>query len=62
MARDQSNPPPDTPNAASDANASASDLVEGRDYYWDGGYMVLTAAFLQRRSYCCGSGCRHCPY
>jgi iron complex transport system substrate-binding protein len=26
------------------------------------GYEVFTAEFLRRRGYCCGSGCRHCPY
>ncbi|HEY7916531.1 MAG TPA: DUF5522 domain-containing protein [Acidimicrobiales bacterium] len=26
------------------------------------GLYVLTAAFLQERSTCCHSGCRHCPY
>lgn len=24
--------------------------------------MVFTARFLARRGYCCGNGCRHCPY
>ena len=24
--------------------------------------VLFTAAFLRRRGYCCGSGCRHCPY
>ncbi|HRI20572.1 MAG TPA: DUF5522 domain-containing protein [Panacibacter sp.] len=24
--------------------------------------MVLTKAYHQRRGYCCGNGCRHCPY
>jgi iron complex transport system substrate-binding protein len=37
-------------------------LSEGRDYYIEGGAMVFTASYLQRRGYCCGSGCRHCPY
>ena len=37
-------------------------VVEGEDYYWEGSYMVFTAHFLQRRGYCCESGCRHCPY
>lgn len=37
-------------------------LKEGEDFYWDGPYMVFTAAFLLRRGYCCQSGCRHCPY
>jgi len=26
------------------------------------GYSVFTADFLERRKYCCDSGCRHCPY
>jgi len=37
-------------------------LVEGEDYYWEGAVMVFTARFLSRRGYCCGNGCRHCPY
>ncbi|HET6853091.1 MAG TPA: ABC transporter substrate-binding protein [Pyrinomonadaceae bacterium] len=37
-------------------------LTEGRDYYTENGVMVFTASYLQRRGYCCGSGCRHCPY
>ncbi len=37
-------------------------LVEGVDYYFEGPYMVFTAAYHLRRGYCCGSGCRHCPY
>jgi hypothetical protein len=23
---------------------------------------VFTEHFLRQRGYCCGSGCRHCPY
>ena len=26
------------------------------------GLAVFTAVFLADRGYCCGSGCRHCPY
>ncbi|MCE3008641.1 MAG: DUF5522 domain-containing protein [Bacteroidetes bacterium] len=38
-------------------------LKEGEDYYLnEQGLMVLTAEYLARRGYCCGSGCRHCPY
>src|SRR5260221_12348546 len=33
------------------------------DFYFDqNGLMVFTAAYHLRRGYCCGSGCRHCPY
>jgi Family of unknown function (DUF5522) len=37
-------------------------FVEGVDYYFENGLMVLTAHFLLKRGYCCGNGCRHCPY
>jgi iron complex transport system substrate-binding protein len=37
-------------------------FTEERDYYRDGDAIVFTASYLQRRGYCCGSGCRHCPY
>jgi len=32
------------------------------DYYFEGPYLVFTAAYHLKRGYCCGSGCRHCPY
>jgi len=33
------------------------------DYYLnEDGYLVFTASFLLKRGYCCGNGCRHCPY
>jgi hypothetical protein len=32
------------------------------DYYFEGGNLVFTEAFHLKRGYCCGSGCRHCPY
>lgn len=37
-------------------------LIEGLDYYFDDGLMVLTEHFLLKRGYCCGNRCRHCPY
>jgi iron complex transport system substrate-binding protein len=37
-------------------------LEEGKDYYIEGGAFVFTGSYLKRRGYCCGSGCRHCPY
>jgi len=38
-------------------------LVEGVDYYLnDQGLMVLTEKYHLDRGYCCGNGCRHCPY
>jgi len=35
---------------------------EGEDFYFENGLMVLTAKYLRDRGYCCGSGCRNCPY
>jgi hypothetical protein len=32
------------------------------DYYFENGLMVFTTAYHLKRGYCCGSGCRHCPY
>ena len=32
------------------------------DYYFEGPLIVFTAAYHLKRGYCCGSGCRHCPY
>ncbi|MGB9029387.1 MAG: DUF5522 domain-containing protein [Acidobacteriaceae bacterium] len=37
-------------------------LVEGDDFYREGPYVVFTEAYHRRRGYCCGSGCRHCPW
>jgi len=37
-------------------------LVEGVDYYFEDGLMVLTRTFLLKRGFCCGNACRHCPY
>ena len=38
-------------------------LVEGVDYYInEEGLFVFTAKYLKERGYCCGSGCKHCPY
>ena len=34
----------------------------GTDYYFENGLMVMTAHYLKRRGFCCGNGCRHCPY
>lgn len=55
---------PVDPNAAQliDIPLLKGQLTEGRDYYTESGAMVFTGSYLQRRGYCCGSGCRHCPY
>ena len=38
------------------------DFVDGADYYFEEGLMVLTSSYLLKRGYCCENGCRHCPY
>jgi hypothetical protein len=39
-----------------------SEFVEGEDYYQEGDFIVFTSLYHLKRGYCCGSGCRHCPY
>lgn len=41
----------------------AEDLKEGVDFYFnEDGYVVLTEAYHLKKGYCCGNGCKHCPY
>lgn len=44
--------------------AHAAAVAAGESMYADPetGLFVLTARFLADRGYCCGRGCRHCPY
>jgi hypothetical protein len=38
-------------------------LTEGVDFYYnESGYVVLTEKYHLERGFCCGNGCRHCPY
>ena len=39
-----------------------SKLLENIDYYWDNNLIVFTEYYHRKRGYCCGSGCRNCPY
>ena len=32
------------------------------DWYFEYGLLVYTASYHLKRGFCCGSGCRHCPY
>jgi hypothetical protein len=37
--------------------------TENKNFYIDNdGNLVFTEFFLLNRGYCCGNGCRHCPY
>lgn len=39
------------------------ELIEGLDYYInEEGYVVLTEKYHREKGYCCGNGCKHCPY
>lgn len=38
-------------------------LIEGQDFYYDEhGYVVFTETYHIARGYCCGHGCKHCPF
>jgi hypothetical protein len=59
--------PDSNQNAAKDqASGQAPKLAESElspeDFYYEGAYLVFTAAYHLKRGYCCNSDCRHCPY
>ena len=38
-------------------------LIEGEDFYYnEQGFIVLTEKYHLKKGYCCGNGCKHCPY
>jgi len=38
-------------------------LIEGIDFYYnEQGYIVLTEKYHLAKGFCCGNGCKHCPY
>ncbi|MFY8129171.1 MAG: DUF5522 domain-containing protein [Chitinophagaceae bacterium] len=38
-------------------------ITQDKDYYYDeNGYMVFTETYHLKKGYCCGHGCRHCPF
>jgi hypothetical protein len=52
-----------------DEDSAGKEKIEGQnnelrpeDFYYEGPYMVFTAAYHLKRGYCCNSDCRHCPY
>jgi hypothetical protein len=39
------------------------ELIEGVDYYLnEKGLIVFTEKYHLDKGYCCGMGCKHCPY
>lgn len=51
-----------TKNIAPQYARQGKPLVEGIDYYTENNLWVFTGWYHLKRGYCCGSGCRHCPY
>jgi hypothetical protein len=49
-------------NGPINATKDTVEPMQGEDYYFENGLLVMTAAYHRKRGYCCGSGCRHCPY
>jgi Family of unknown function (DUF5522) len=49
------------PPKASTAEPAPGELLP-EDFYYEGPYLVFTAAYHLKRGYCCNSNCRHCPY
>ena len=43
-------------------STSTGQITEGVDFYIENGLYVFTEKFLKERGYCCGNGCRHCPF
>jgi hypothetical protein len=38
-------------------------LIEDLDFYYnEQGYIVLTEHYHLEKGYCCGNGCKHCPF
>ncbi|MBS1736126.1 MAG: hypothetical protein JSS98_05900 [Bacteroidetes bacterium] len=37
-------------------------LIESVDFYFENGFMIFTPEYHTNRGYCCGNGCRHCPF
>lgn len=46
---------------ATESRVPVNDLLPG-DTYKEGEALVFTEQYHLRRGYCCGNGCRHCPY
>lgn len=41
---------------------SLNKLKEGEDYIIKNGNVVFTSYFHIKRGFCCGNGCKNCPY
>jgi hypothetical protein len=56
--------PPDHPARDEMLARHAAALAANEPGYLDpdSGLFVLSARYLAERGWCCGRGCRHCPY
>ena len=54
--------PPKEPDPPRSVPAPARSDLLPEDFYYEGSYLVFTAAYHRKRGYCCDSNCRHCPY
>lgn len=52
----------DSYNEGNAEKDSATEKSPEQDYYFENGFLVFTGSFLTKRGWCCGNGCRHCPY
>ncbi len=43
-------------------NMEKKEFIKNVHYYLEEGRVVFTALQHINRGYCCGNGCRHCPY
>ncbi|MEZ2348014.1 DUF5522 domain-containing protein [Terriglobus sp. RCC_193] len=41
---------------------STEPALADEDFYFEGPFLVFTAAYHRKRGSCCGNSCRHCPY
>jgi hypothetical protein len=49
-------------NSSNDISEENQTFVEGLDFYFEEGLLVMTRRYLLNRGYCCENKCRHCPY
>ena len=50
------------PNPPEESADPSPRELRPEDFYYEGAYLVFTAAYHLKRGYCCNSNCRHCPY
>ena len=56
------NPEQQASNDETKTPSQKDDELSPEDFYYEGPYLVFTAAYHLKRGYCCNSNCRHCPY